>query len=154
MCDVSNGEYDTNDLQSKKQINIRNMETRKNEAAEMKRSGKYNCTQSVVCTYKDFTGLDEATSLKMAHAFAAGMGNMEGTCGALIGAGIVLGMVNDNKVKSMKDMRMVMDKFQQRNHATQCKILKGVGTKVTLRECPDCVADACEFLEEIISQEV
>lgn len=38
--------------------------------------------------------------------------------------------------------------FQQRNGATQCKLLKGVGTKVVLRECPDCVADAAEFLEE------
>lgn len=26
--------------------------------------------------------------------------------------------------------------------------VKGIGTKVELRECPDCVADAAEFLEE------
>jgi bacterioferritin-associated ferredoxin len=31
--------------------------------------------------------------------------------------------------------------------------LKGVGTKVVLRECPDCVADAAEFLEEQLNQE-
>ena len=56
------------------------------------------------------------------------------------------------KVKSMKQMRQVMTKFQERNGATQCKLLKGVGTKVVLRECPDCVADAAEFLEEQINQ--
>ena len=76
------------------------------------------------------------------------MGNMEGTCGALVGAGIVLGLVNKDKAKSMKQMRVIMNKFQERNCATQCKMLKGIGTKVVLRACPDCVADACEFLED------
>jgi hypothetical protein len=76
------------------------------------------------------------------------MGNMEGTCGALVGAGMVLGMVNKDKAKSMKQMREIMTKFQERNGATQCKLLKGVGTKTVLRACPDCVADAAEFLEQ------
>jgi bacterioferritin-associated ferredoxin len=80
------------------------------------------------------------------------MGNMEGTCGALVGAGLVLGLVNKDKVKSMKQMRQVMNKFQERNGSTQCKQLKGVGTKVVLRNCPDCVADAAEFLEEQLSE--
>ena len=73
---------------------------------------------------------------------------MEGTCGSLVGAGLVLGLVNKDKAKSMKQMRQIMKKFQERNGATQCKLLKGVGTKVVLRECQDCVADAAEFLEE------
>ncbi len=85
--------------------------------------------------------------MNIAGAFGGGMGNMEGTCGALVGSGIVLGLVNKDKVKSMKQMRQIMTKFQERNGATQCKLLKGVGTKVVLRECPDCVADAAEFLE-------
>ena len=70
--------------------------------------------------------------------------------GALVGGGMVLGMVNKDKAKSMKQMREIMAKFQERNGATRCKLLKGVGTKVVLRECPDCVADAAEFLEEYI----
>ena len=80
------------------------------------------------------------------------MGNMEGTCGALVGAGLVLGLVNKDKVKSMKQMRQIMTRFQDRNGATQCKLLKGVGTKNVLRECPLCVADAAEFLEELLQQ--
>lgn len=114
--------------------------------------------------------------MNIAGAFGGGMGNMEGTCGALVGAGLVLGLVNKDKaaiereegkacfdspereqarlkakVKSMKQMRQIMTKFQERNGATQCKLLKGVGTKVVLRECPLCVSDAAEFLEEQIS---
>ena len=73
---------------------------------------------------------------------------MEGTCVALVGAGIALGLATKDRVKSMKGMKRMMTQFQQRNGATQCKLLKGVGTKIVLRECPDCVADASEFLEE------
>jgi hypothetical protein len=33
----------------------------------------------VVCTYYDYTGIDEDTLKNVGNAFAAGMGNMEGT---------------------------------------------------------------------------
>lgn len=128
------------------------METRKFIAAGKKRTGQCNCTQAVITTYCDKAGIDEATAMNIGNAFAVGMGNMEGTCGAIIGAGVVLGMASKNKSKSQKGMRQIMEKFQLRNGATQCKLLKGVGTGSVLRECPDCVADACEFLEEVISE--
>lgn len=124
------------------------METRKEIAAEKKRCGSHNCTQAVVCTYHDYTGIDEDTLKNVGNAFAAGMGNMEGTCGALVGAGVVLGLATKDKAKSVKAMRQIMTQFQQRNGATQCKLLKGVDTGKVLRECPFCVADAAEFLEE------
>ena len=127
------------------------METRKKIAAEKKRCNSHNCAQAVVQTYADIAGIDDATAMNVANAFGGGMGNLEGTCGALVGAGIVLGLVNKDKAKSMKQMREIMNKFQERNCATQCKLLKGIGTKVVLRACPDCVADACEFLEEQIA---
>ena len=149
------------------------METRKHIAAEKKRCNSHNCAQAILHTYADIAGINEDEAMNIAGAFGGGMGNMEGTCGALVGAGLVLGLVNKDKaaikrenskacfdstereqarlkarVKSMKQMRQIMTKFQERNGATQCKLLKGVGTKVVLRECPDCVADAAELLEE------
>lgn len=124
------------------------METRKATAAEKKRSGKYNCAQAVICTYCDKAGIDENMALNLGNSFAAGLGNMEGTCGALIGAGIVLGLINKNRAKSTKEMRQIMEKFAERNGTTRCKELKGLHTNKILRECPDCVADSAEFLEE------
>jgi len=154
------------------------METRKNIAAEKKRCGSHNCAQAILHTYADIAGIDEELAMNIANAFGAGMGNMDGTCGGLVGAGLVLGLVNKDKAankqeqsdacinsaereqarlkakaKSMKQMRQIMIRFQERNGATQCKLLKGVGTKVVLRECPDCVADAAEFLEEQLKQD-
>ena len=124
------------------------MVTRKEIAAEKKRCNSHNCAQAILHTYADVAGIDEEVAMDVANAFGAGMGNMEGTCGALVGAGMVLGMVRKDKAKSMKQMREIMTKFQERNGATQCKLLKGVGTKTVLRACPDCVADAAEFLEQ------
>lgn len=129
------------------------MESRKEAAALKKASGKYNCAQAVLTTYPELTGLDEATANSMADGFAAGMTNMEGTCGALIGAALVLGLANKDPQRTHPQMREIMNKFRQRNGATQCKLLKGVGTHVVLRQCPLCVRDACEFLEEQLGKD-
>ena len=129
------------------------METRRLIAAEKKRCGSHNCAQAVLHTYSDKAGIDEAQAMNIANAFGGGMGNTEGTCGALVGAGIVLGLVEKDKVKAMRQMRQIMTRFQQRNGATQCRLLKGIGTGKVLRECPDCVADAAEFLEEALENE-
>lgn len=72
---------------------------------------------------------------------------------ALVGAGMVYGLATKDKVKAMRGMRQMMEKFQKRNGATQCKLLKGAGTGKPLRECADCVADASEFLEELLTNE-
>jgi len=113
---------------------------RKQIAIEKKHSG-CNCAQAVVCAFADVVGQDEEFCCKVAAPFGAGMGTMEGTCGALVGAGMVLGLAEK------RGMNRIMTKFLQRNGSTQCKMLKGVGTGRVLRPCDDCVADAVEFLE-------
>ena len=128
------------------------METRKHLAAEKKRCNSLNCAQAVVCTYCDLVGLPEQTAEDLAGAYGSGMGNMEGTCGALVGAGMIVGLATRDRHLSRSRMKQVMARFQERNGATQCRLLKGVGTGKPLRECEDCVADAAEFLEEVLEQ--
>ena len=124
------------------------METRKHIAAEKLQNGTHNCAQAIISTYADMACIDEETGRNLGNAFGSGMGTMEGTCGALVGAGIVLGLATKDRAAARKGMRQIMTQFQQRNDATQCKLLKGVGTGVVLRECTGCVADAAELLEE------
>ena len=121
------------------------METRKQLAVAKKQSG-CNCAQAVLCAYADLAGIDEETAMRLAAPFGAGMGTMEGTCGAVVGAGMVLGLSGG----STRQMRQIMNNFQERNGASQCKLLKGVGTGKVLRECNDCIADAAEFLEMVL----
>lgn len=127
------------------------METRTHIAAEKKSC--MNCAQAVMCTYHDFAGMDEESIKHLGNCFGSGCGNMEGTCGALVGAGVVYGMHIKDRAKGAKGMRLMMDKFQERNGATQCRQLKGVGTGKVLRECALCVSDAAEFLEELLAHE-
>lgn len=126
------------------------METRKHLAAEKKRLNTHNCAQAVVCTYCDLVGLPEQTALDIAGAYGTGMGCMEGACGALVGAGMIVGLATKDRNLSRTRMKEIMTQFQARNGATQCKLLKGIGTRKPLRDCPDCVADASEFLENYL----
>ena len=128
------------------------MESRKHLADEKKRCNSHNCAQAVVCTYCDLVGLPEHTALDIAGAYGTGMGNMEGTCGALVGAGMILGLHTKDRNLSRARMKVLMEKFHERNGANQCRLLKGIGTGKVLRDCPDCVADASEFLEEFLSK--
>lgn len=123
------------------------MDSRKEAAAERKRCGRFNCAQAVACTYSDIVGVDEAVIAAATSAFGTGMGTMTGTCGALVGAGVVIGMKINDRVASRAAMKRIMEAFGQRNGATVCRELKGIGTGKPLRACDDCVADAAEFLE-------
>ena len=127
------------------------MKSRIEDAVAKKSCGSHSCSQAIVSAYADVAGIDEDTARNVACAFSAGMGNMEGTCGALTGAAIVLGLVRRDKARAMGDMRQIMTRFKQRNGATQCRLLKGADGKLPLRACNDCVADAAEFLDEALS---
>lgn len=124
------------------------MESRKQQAREKKASGKYNCAQAVACTYCDMAGIDEEIMRRVANAFGSGMGCLEGTCGAIVGAGLVLGLQRGERIPAMQAQKRIMEKFMNRNGATICKQLKGIETGRPLRRCEDCVGDAAEFLEE------
>ncbi|MDE7443429.1 MAG: C-GCAxxG-C-C family protein [Muribaculaceae bacterium] len=123
-------------------------ESRVARAVEKKASGKYNCAQAVACTYCDLAGLDEDTMRNVANAFGSGMGCGEGTCGALVGAGMVLGLIRKDRMQSMKEMKTLITRFKELNGSTVCKELKGLLTGSPLRECNGCVADAASLLEE------
>lgn len=125
-----------------------NMNTRVDEAVARKASGRYNCAQAVACTYCDIAGVDEDTAGNIAAAFGVGMGNLEGTCGSLVGAGMVLGLKLRDRAAAMRSMKKLMEKFKAQNGSTICKELKGLGATCPLRACNDCVADAARFLEE------
>lgn len=78
------------------------MESKVKEAVQRKMCG-YNCAQAVACTYCEQAGLDEETVKNLTQGFAVGMGgSMEATCGAIIGAVNVLGMINKNPQKQCR----------------------------------------------------
>lgn len=124
---------------------------RTEKAVEYKHSG-YNCCQAVVKSLSDLTDVDEENLNKISSGFAVGMGCMEATCGALIGATMVAGLVKDGKGTPMVS-REILNKFQQYSGATICKNLKGADTGKVLCECDDCVRNAIRAFSEVIETE-
>ena len=85
------------------------MTKRVEEAVNNKKNG-CNCAQAVACAFCDYAGISEDEMKKITQGFAAGMGNMEGSCGAIAGAAVVLGMANDNPGKVLRECNdCVMD---------------------------------------------
>ncbi|MCR5494129.1 MAG: C-GCAxxG-C-C family protein [Treponema sp.] len=123
-------------------------EERAESAAQLKRTGQCNCCQAVVKVYAGDLSVDEESLLSLASGFAAGMGCMEGTCGALVGAAMVCGLKSKGKAVPAKT-RKLLAKFKEMSGATICKDLKGGLTGKVLCECDDCVKNAVLALEEL-----
>ncbi len=67
------------------------MESRAQRAGELFMEG-CNCSQAVFVTYADLYGFDQATAMRIAASFGAGMGRMREVCGAVSGMFLVAGM--------------------------------------------------------------
>ncbi|MCR5416003.1 MAG: C-GCAxxG-C-C family protein [Pseudobutyrivibrio sp.] len=121
-------------------------------AANLKATGKCNCTQSVVKAFEDIIDVDPTVLTQLGAGFAAGMGCMESTCGALIGAVMVAGVTTEGK-GTPRYSKEIMSKFNDKCGATICKDLKGITTGQTLCECNDCVKNAVLSLGETLNLE-
>ena len=112
-------------------------------AAQLKRMN--NCCQAVLLAYADVLGKSEQELCTLGKCFGAGMGGMQGTCGALVGAEMVLTLTGGN----MAQAKALHQKFTELCGASICKDLKGTETGKMLCSCEDCVRNAVKALEVI-----
>ncbi|MCU7800342.1 MAG: C-GCAxxG-C-C family protein [gamma proteobacterium symbiont of Lucinoma myriamae] len=132
-----------------------------------------NCSQSIIAQYAEHYQLDLATACKLATGFGGGMGRMGGTCGALTGAYLVLGLEYGSENSFQKDKKnqtydKIQDftkKFEQKNGACQCWELLGCDIStvegfqqakeqgLTKNKCPGFVKNAVDILEDIINKD-
>lgn len=77
--------------------------------------------------------------------------DMESTCGALIGAVMVAGILTDDKGTPRISKELVQN-FERKCGATICKDLKGIGTGKVLCPCPECVRNAVFSLGEVLGK--
>ena len=132
---------------------MQSIEERAAAAYELKATGKCNCSQSVVKVFQDKLPVGEDTLMKLTAGYAAGMGCMESTCGALIGAVMVAGILTEGR-GTPAVARALVRSFEQRCGATICKELKGVATGVPLCPCPECVRNAVLALGDVLPDAV
>lgn len=107
----------------------------------------YNCAQSVLTAYAGDFGLSKETTLQIAVGFGAGMGRLQGTCGALSGAIAVLGLASGFKEKDTREkvaqvyakVRRLVGDFTREKGTTNCKEL--LGCDLLTEEGQKCFAD-------------
>ncbi len=132
------------------------MEDRVQKAMENHKKG-YNCCQAVACAYADLVGVDEETMFRVAEGFGAGMGGLEGVCGAISGAVMLAGLKTstgnlenpNSKGKTYLESKEILERFKEKNQSIICKELKGIETKKILRTCAGCIQDAAQIAEEM-----
>ena len=112
-----------------------------NKAVELKAVYGLNCCQAVALALKDERGIDERTIKNLCSGFAAGMGNTQATCGALIGANMIAGLKSEG-AGAVQNARALSESFKEMCGATICRDLKGIETGKMLCSCNDCVKNA------------
>jgi len=133
------------------------MTERAQRAQDLRNQKGYNCAQAVICAYCDLFGMDENAAYKVSEGFGAGMGIMD-ICGALSASVMLAGLKNSGGIEqpgatkgaTNRLSKTIITKFQEKNGTHLCRELKGVTDGVVRRDCPGCIADACELIEELL----
>lgn len=126
-----------------------------------------DCSQIIVGEYADKVGISKADALKMSAAFGGGLGAGE-TCGAIVGAMIVLGLKYGNTDADQFEQKNILnakrsefiEKFKSKHSVCSCRDLLGydfskeedvpkIFEKNLLFDfCPCLVQTALDILEE------
>lgn len=134
----------------------------------------YNCAQAVLSSCSEQYGMSKEDAYKVAGAFGAGMGRMAGTCGAVTGAYMVIGLKygmwregdQAAKEKAYALAQEFARRFAEKNCSTVCRELLGhdMSTpagfqaikekKLTTTACPKYVRDAAEIVSDILDRQV
>lgn len=141
---------------------------RSERALDEFRSG-LNCSQAILAEYAEELGLDIETAQRIACGFGGGMGRTGGTCGAVTGAILVIGLKacapdpRDaiTKARTYALVQAFTEEFEARHEALSCRELLGCDIStaegfdearrsgVLDERCPGYVSDAVEILEEM-----
>ena len=128
------------------------IQERAQKAVDLKTKGGYNCSQAVTAALADQTKLDAEILKQLTAGFCAGMGNLEATCGALIGAGMITGLKTEGNGTLMKN-KVLLETFQNRCGATKCKDLKSIVDGKVVCPCEECVRNAVLSYGEVMGLE-
>ena len=134
----------------------------------------YSCSIAVFSAYAPEFGVDEKTAARIASAFGGGMARMGETCGAVTGAFMILGLLNNIKPGESKEeikerlyghVHDFVNDFKSRNKTIKCNELLGCdlstpeGVK-TFKEknlintlCVKFVQDSAEILDKMIKSQ-
>ena len=141
----------------------------KSDAAEQLFREHANCAQSVLVPFAAEFGVDTSTAAHIASGFGGGIARLQGTCGAITGAcmalGLAIGAHEPDATKAKDETSAAFREFQKRfveqHGATTCRALLNVDLNTEegraeharndLRTtvCTPCVRDAARIVDEL-----
>jgi len=124
------------------------IEERVEKANMLRHSHACNCCQAVATVLSDQVDLSENDLWNICCAFGGGMGGMEGVCGAVIGAVIIIGLRIQSRSASAKS-NIFSSKFKSVSGALLCKELKGRDTGIVVCPCDKCVENALRIYDSM-----
>jgi len=130
-------------------------------------SRSFNCSQAVFSTFAPQFGMDEATALKLASPFGAGLARRGEVCGAVSGALLTLGLARGAETPAGKDeiyrlSQEFMHRFEEKHATLLCRELIGcdISTpagyqtatekRVFVTICPALVREAAEIVQALL----
>lgn len=133
----------------------------------------YTCSQAVLLSFSDVTGLDESVAGKLSSVFGGGMSGMRGVCGAVTGAFMAMGLIYGferpvplaQKTETYARARQIAEAFNQKHQSVLCKeLLAALPQKLSEnpslrddayykeRPCVLFVEDAIAILEDYLNE--
>ena len=132
--------------------------------------GGLNCAQAVFASFSEKLGYDKELALSVSAGFGGGMGRLQGTCGVVTGAFMVIGMYNSQKYTENLDRKehsyaMIQEfnsRFIAEHETTCCKDLincdlstaegRAIAKEKELHEtiCESCMATSIRLLNELL----
>ena len=130
----------------------------KKDLAIANHNRKYNCCQSVVCSFSDEIGIDPTILFKASEGFGLGMGCANCTCGALSGVVMLAGLKNSDgnlvtptsKATTYQLVEKIVSEFEKNAGSTICKELQGTESGIPLCSCNDCIIIATELAQTVL----
>ncbi len=143
---------------------------RADKACELMASGTTNCAQAVIASFCEELGLEKNLALRIAQGFGGGMHHSGGTCGAVTGAYMVLGLsqkISNDKPREKLNANYALTaefnrRFQQLHGSLNCTELIGYDLsvpeqgaearqkKVFATVCAGFVRDTVKILEDLL----
>jgi len=127
---------------------MKKQETYYVELADSLHANGHNCAQAVACAFADELKLDHKLLYALSEGFGRGMGNTEGTCGALSGAILVCSMIlsggDPTRVTKLATYDVVghlYDAFEEKTGSSVCKELQGLESGIPLCSCERCIQE-------------
>jgi len=138
---------------------------RSENAAELMKAHRVNCAQAVITAFCEELGLEKGLALRIALGFGGGTGGSGYICGAVTGAYMVLGLLQNaaDAEQARSEMRQLISRFNEKflakRGALLCRELLGYDVSKPeqvniIREknlfntiCPELVRDSIIILE-------